>query len=123
MGKTIMLKRAHESLEDEVAFLIEKINHILRKVENYDRALNEFAQIKLTIEEAKENSRLSKDLFREAKDTSTSNAGDITTLVNLIGTVTERFDSKFDYLKDKMLVLSDRVTNHKEELFSQMNEV
>ena len=111
-----MLKRAHDNLEDEVAFLIEKINYLLRKVEIYDKALNEFNQIKLTIDEAAEHTRHSKDLVREAKDLSNTNSTDISTLVKLISTLTDRFDSKFVYLKDKLLVLGDRVTNHKEEL-------
>jgi len=116
MGKTVMLKRAHASLDDEVAFLIEKINYLLRKVESYDRALNEFTQIKLIIDEAEKNTRLSKDIVRESKDACVKNATDIGTLVQLISTLTERFDSRFDYLKDKLFVLSDREINHKDEL-------
>jgi len=99
MGKTVMLKRSHESLDDEVAFLIDKINYLLRKVETYDRALNEFNQIKLIIEEAKENTRLSKDIVRETKDSIGIASTDIDTLSKSIKNLANRFDNHCDHTR------------------------
>lgn len=122
MRRTVYEKRPKATVEENIAYLLDKTDCLLRKVEIYDRALNEFSQIKLTIDEATENTRKSKDMVKEAKEASNIQANDITTLVKLIQTLTTNYDFQIDSLKKIFLVLSDRVTNHREELDQEIEK-
>lgn len=116
-----MLKRAHESLEDEVAFLIEKINYLLRKVETYDKALNEFNQIKLTIDEAEENTRGCKDIVRAIKDSIDTSNVDLKCLSDFSSSLMNRLESGLDFINKRIDDIDERSFEDYERLHSSID--
>lgn len=105
----MVLKKEPATVEEDMAYLLDKIDYMLRKIETYDRALNEFNEIKKTIEECADNSRKSKVLVQDIKEIFNLHQSDIYTLTssafdlsNRIENQSESVNSRIDSLEDKL---------------------
>src|SRR5690348_2237372 len=102
MKKTVILKKPHATPEEDISYLLDKMDYMLRKVEHYDRALNEFNIIKTTIEESAANSRSSKNMVQKAGDVLDIHETDINFLSKQCADLSDRMQSQFDFLNDRI---------------------
>lgn len=123
MRKTVILKKPQATPEEDVAYLLDKMDYMLRKVESYDRALNEFNVIKETIEEGAENSRNSKNMVKNAFDYINNHADDISSLSFSCADLSEKIEEKFNFFNDRMNVLFIKSNKDREDLESKINEL
>jgi hypothetical protein len=112
---------AIRTVDEHVQYLLDKVSYLLKKVENYDRALNEFAQIKLTIDEAAENTRSSKNIVRETKDSVNTNSIDICTLSKAVHNLSHLFHNDREHLRNMIGDLDIRSFDEDERLESLIN--
>jgi hypothetical protein len=109
--------------DDNIEYLLNKMNYMQRKVEIYDRAINEFNELKISLDEIKENSRRSKDLHRNSKEASDINSNDISTLVKLIGTLSERSEDQHGSLKEKLAEMNEKILDQREFTYQYAHDL
>jgi hypothetical protein len=84
MRKTVVLKKDEPTIEESIAYLTDKCEYFLVKVQNYDRALNEFNLLKLKLDEILETHKKSLQFISQSNDAINSHSFDLQTLTNRI---------------------------------------
>lgn len=108
MRQAIFTKKPDATLEENMEYVLNKVDYLLRKVEIYDKAINEFNELKLTIEEAKENTRHNKDVIRSVKDSIDTNSRDTQCLSEFSKSLMDRLDTKLEFLTKRIDDLDER---------------
>jgi DNA repair exonuclease SbcCD ATPase subunit len=101
----------------------EKVDYLMRKVETYDRALNEFKEIKSTLNDSAENTRKSKNLVQRAFDSINVHQNDIDSLSKLCQQISQEIERGFKHLEGCILALSLKVNSLDTETNKRISEM
>jgi tetratricopeptide (TPR) repeat protein len=123
MRQVVFTKKTDATVEENLDYALNKIDYLLRKVEIYDKALNEFNEIKLTIDEAKENTRGCKVIVQTVKDSIEVHGQDIKCLSDFSNSLLERIEKGLGLLEDRINELAKRTDSEDEVLEGLINSL